>query len=89
MLRTLSSGRSRHPGVATTWGRAGQGRAGQGEQADLLSIPGQALDVLQEVDSAHVGCVGARLVLPGHLGRPRGGLGSATSICTAAHKMER
>ena len=52
------------------------------EDADLLSIPGQALNMLQEVNCAHVGGVCTGLVLSCHLWRAGRGLCTATSICS-------
>lgn len=50
--------------------------------SDLVSIPAQLLDVLQELVGAHVGCVQAGLMLAGHLRGPGRGFLTPGFICT-------
>jgi hypothetical protein len=51
-------------------------------RSDLVSIPAQLLDVLQELVGAHVGCVQAGLMLASHLRGPGRGFLTPGFICT-------
>jgi len=50
--------------------------------SDLVGIPAQLLDVLQELVGAHVSCVQTGLMLAGHLRGPGRGFLTPVFICT-------